>query len=173
MVEVIPTLINVISMIHNISRYYNTSQRMTSLFIKVTNQMVTACRKYITDNGSRRIWDQESAAVNEKIGVRTNNHCFYRSFVNVVGVSREVQPKPLFSGPQSFLLFSHTNTVAYTLLQSCKNIYRFYDFFCCIFGYVTTPTFGKGTALPPLGGGTLLLLITEVMTVSCRRKIWP
>ena len=69
MVEVIPTLINVISMIHNISRYYNTSQRMTSLFIKVTNQMVTACRKYITENGRKRIWDQESTAVKMKIKV--------------------------------------------------------------------------------------------------------
>ncbi|XP_077975281.1 dynein axonemal heavy chain 8-like [Styela clava] len=67
MIEVIPTLINIISMIHNISRYYNTSQRMTSLFIKVTNQMVAACRNYITQNGQLRIWDQEGSEVKKKI----------------------------------------------------------------------------------------------------------
>lgn len=37
MLEGIPGLINAIRMIHSISRYYNTSERMTSLFVKVTH----------------------------------------------------------------------------------------------------------------------------------------
>lgn len=39
MLDCIPGLINAIRMINSISRYYNTSERMTSLFVKVTNQV--------------------------------------------------------------------------------------------------------------------------------------
>lgn len=35
MVDAIPGLISAIRMIHSISRYYNTSEKITSLFVKV------------------------------------------------------------------------------------------------------------------------------------------
>ncbi|WAQ93677.1 DYH8-like protein, partial [Mya arenaria] len=77
MVECLGGLLNVIRMIHSISRYYNTSERMTSLFIKITNQMVTACKLYIMNNSTERIWDMERQPLIEKL-----QHCvnLYRSY---------------------------------------------------------------------------------------------
>ena len=42
--ETLPALMNSIKMIHTIARYYNTNERMTGLFAKITNQMITNCK---------------------------------------------------------------------------------------------------------------------------------
>ncbi|XP_007952391.1 dynein axonemal heavy chain 5 [Orycteropus afer afer] len=67
MIDAIPTLINAIKMIYSISHYYNTSEKITSLFVKVTNQMISACKAYITNNGTASIWNQPQDVVVEKI----------------------------------------------------------------------------------------------------------
>ncbi|XP_069709589.1 dynein axonemal heavy chain 5 [Phaenicophaeus curvirostris] len=67
MVDAIPGLINTIKMIQSISRYYNTSENISSLFVKVTNQMITACKSYITNNNMATIWNQPQERVMEKI----------------------------------------------------------------------------------------------------------
>ena len=67
MISDIPGLINAIRMIHSISRYYNTSERMTSLFYKVTNQMINACKSYISCSGTQTIWSQPQTTVIKKL----------------------------------------------------------------------------------------------------------
>ena len=67
MLDSIPGLMNAIRMINTYSRYYNTSERMTALLVKVTNQMITACRAYITDSGDHKVWEQDREVVLKKL----------------------------------------------------------------------------------------------------------
>ena len=67
MLDAIPGLMNAIRMINSYSRYYNTSERMTALLVKVTNQMITACRAHITNNGYQSVWEQDREDVLRKM----------------------------------------------------------------------------------------------------------
>lgn len=84
MLDSIPGLMNAIRMINSYSRYYNTSERMTALFVKVTNQMITACRAHITDSGYSKLWDLERNVVLQRLSdcLHLNNEyqlCFQRT----------------------------------------------------------------------------------------------
>ncbi|XP_008567303.1 PREDICTED: dynein heavy chain 5, axonemal, partial [Galeopterus variegatus] len=84
MIDAIPTLINAIKMIYSISHYYNTSEKITSLFVKVTNQMISACKAYITNNGTASVWNQPQDVVVEKIlsAIKLKQeyqHCFHET----------------------------------------------------------------------------------------------
>jgi dynein heavy chain len=52
--ETLPALMNSIKMIHTIARYYNTNERMTGLFVKITNQMIKNCSFNILNFGKVR-----------------------------------------------------------------------------------------------------------------------
>jgi len=53
----IPGLMNNVKMMHTIARYYSTSERMTTLFKKISNQMIVNMREYITAPGN--LWTQD------------------------------------------------------------------------------------------------------------------
>ncbi len=46
-------LMNSIKMIYTISRYYNTTERLTSLFTKITDQMIENCKHHILNLGEK------------------------------------------------------------------------------------------------------------------------
>lgn len=57
---------NAVRMIHSISQYYNSSERMTSLFLKITNQMINTCKKYIRE-GYSKVWEIPRAELLNRI----------------------------------------------------------------------------------------------------------
>eukprot|EP00756_Hemistasia_phaeocysticola_P023814 Hpha_TRINITY_DN15915_c5_g14::TRINITY_DN15915_c5_g14_i1::g.73298::m.73298/K10408/DNAH; dynein heavy chain, axonemal len=61
MAQTLPQCISSIRMIHGISRFYNTAERMTGLFVKITNQMIRSCRRFILQDGP--VWDQNPKSV--------------------------------------------------------------------------------------------------------------
>ena len=62
-IETLPALMNAIKMIHTIARFYNTSDKMTGLFIKITNQMIRNCKEKIIPPGKKveDVWKRDPA----------------------------------------------------------------------------------------------------------------
>ncbi|SCU69962.1 Cytoplasmic dynein 2 heavy chain (DYNC2H1), putative [Trypanosoma equiperdum] len=57
-INMLPSLISNIRMMHTIARYYSRRECMTALFFKVTNAMVLSCKSAINPSGVRsRIWE--------------------------------------------------------------------------------------------------------------------
>ncbi|KAL0251634.1 hypothetical protein GEMRC1_000846 [Eukaryota sp. GEM-RC1] len=55
MLECLPQLMSSIAMVHRVTRFYNTNERLTGLFVKITNQMVVSCRRFIHE-GLSSFW---------------------------------------------------------------------------------------------------------------------
>lgn len=64
-VDALPGLMNNLKMMHTISRYYNTTERMTTLFVKLTNEMIRNCKQTIRADG--RLWDQNPGTLTSKL----------------------------------------------------------------------------------------------------------
>ena len=55
--DLLPRLISSVRVIYSISTYYNTSERLTSLFVKITNQMISTCRAFVARGTVQRLWE--------------------------------------------------------------------------------------------------------------------
>lgn len=65
-IDTLPALMNAIKMIHTIARFYNTSDKMTGLFMKITNQMITNCKNRILNKKKiEDIWNRDPAELIE------------------------------------------------------------------------------------------------------------
>lgn len=61
------SLLQTVRLIYSVSRYYNTSERTSSLMVKITNQMIVACKDYITKRGRETVWSQDRTTARTKL----------------------------------------------------------------------------------------------------------
>ena len=60
----LPALLNSIKMIRTIARYYNSTERMTTLFCRITDQMIANCSQRISQGGAKdELWDRDIPAL--------------------------------------------------------------------------------------------------------------
>ena len=62
-------------MIQNISSFYNSSERVSYLLVKISNQIIKSCKRYITEGGRVNIWTAKTSTIEKKLGecIRLND----------------------------------------------------------------------------------------------------
>ena len=60
-------LLHIVKMIYNVSTFYNSSERVASLLVKITNQVICSCKRYITESGRMTIWNQDREVIEQKL----------------------------------------------------------------------------------------------------------
>ncbi|KAL6445584.1 hypothetical protein ACFW04_000844 [Cataglyphis niger] len=63
----LPSLMYAIRMIYTTSRFFNTRKMVTAVYVKITNQMILACKAYLTENGKLSIWNESKHIMISKI----------------------------------------------------------------------------------------------------------
>lgn len=67
MKESILGLLQTVRLIYSVSQFYNTSERTSTLMVKITNQMIETCKSYITNRGKETIWTQNRDEIRTKL----------------------------------------------------------------------------------------------------------
>ncbi|XP_018342058.1 PREDICTED: dynein heavy chain 8, axonemal [Trachymyrmex septentrionalis] len=65
--DYLPALMYAIRMIYATSRFFNTRRMVTAVYVKITNQMILACKAYLTENGKLSIWNESKSVMISKI----------------------------------------------------------------------------------------------------------
>ncbi|XP_026319438.1 dynein heavy chain 8, axonemal-like [Hyposmocoma kahamanoa] len=82
MQQYIPGLLYTIRMIFATSRYYNTTKQISTLIVKVTNQILNTCMDYLTIGGKKTIWNQDKLNFMNKAKLCLALYAFYRECYN-------------------------------------------------------------------------------------------
>ncbi|KAJ8736205.1 hypothetical protein PYW08_006861 [Mythimna loreyi] len=76
--QFIPGLLYTIRMIFATSRYYNTTKQISTLLVKVTNQILNMCMDFLTNGGKKNIWNQDKLTFIHKAKLCLSLYNFYR-----------------------------------------------------------------------------------------------
>ena len=85
----ITRLLNIVKMIQNISSFYNSSERISSLIVKISNQIIKSCKRYITEGGRLGVWNQQPAIIEKKLLECVKLNQQYREAYNHVKTKRD------------------------------------------------------------------------------------
>ncbi|KAF8570622.1 hypothetical protein P879_00299 [Paragonimus westermani] len=110
MIEGLPKLVNTIKLIYNVSTHYNTAEKITSLFIKVTNQMIKACKLYISNRNQDTIWTQPKEQLVRKLTSSCRLNDAYQSVFHKVKNELEVANDPKKFDFSEIYIFGKFNT---------------------------------------------------------------
>ena len=74
-IDSLPALMNNVKMMLTIARYYSTNERMTTIFVKITNQMINNCKRCIMV--PEKLWTQQVDDLLERLdcSLRLNDSC--------------------------------------------------------------------------------------------------
>lgn len=128
-IDTLPALMNSIKMIHTIARYYNTTERMTNLFVKITNQMITCCRKHILGDQSEKdessLWDSDAMSLCDKLDICLKLNESYQEHYRLTKDKLLTMPK----GKQ----FDFSESAIFGKLETfCRRIVKLIDMFSTI-----------------------------------------
>lgn len=128
-IESLPALMNNAKMMLTIARYYGTSSRMTTLFTKLTNQIITNCKNCIMrpDKGGPaiKLWDQNIANLLDRLKVIVKLHDIYQGLYKATKEKLAGQPK----GKQ----FDFNETVIFGKFDMlCKRVQKLHDMFTTV-----------------------------------------
>ena len=66
--DTLPALVNAVRMIHTIAMYYGTTERVTKLLMKISNQMIACCKLALNGRDTPdRLWEKDMPSVLETI----------------------------------------------------------------------------------------------------------
>ena len=119
----LPGLMNNVKMMHTIARYYNTTERMTRLFCKITNQMIHNCKDGILAKG--KLWDQPIPELLSGLDACLQLNEFYQEQYRLTKEKLMTQPK----GKQ----FDFSENLIFNKFELfCKRVQKLCDMFSTI-----------------------------------------
>ena len=90
-IDSLPALMNNVKMMLTIARYYSTNERMTTLFVKITNQMIKNCKQCIMAPG--KLWTQQVDDLLERLDCSLRLNDSYQEQYRITREKLMSQPK--------------------------------------------------------------------------------